>query len=588
MLAHAILDREPAVPTNLVQALREAAAGRRGVTLVSSNDDESWRPWAGIYRNALRRAVALRAAGVREGDVVILVLNTSFELIEAYFGILIAGAIPAPAYRPPAMAKIEAYHELLTHIATRTGARHLVTDANVASVVAPLDGRVFDVLDITAVDADATHFSYTDPEPEMAGLIQCTSGSTSHPKPVVLRHANLIANVMGVRARCQMTEDDVFASWLPLFHDMGLIGVLFNSVVGGCDLVLMAPVAFLMDPGAWWRAIDRHRASFTAAPNFAFAHTVRRMDAEEIATLDLSCVRGIICGAEPIQPKTIAQLYEALAPAKLDPGSFCASYGLAESCVAVTVTEPGLGLTHEKLDRRALSAVGGAAMASDDPDAYACARLGRPIPGTVVRVRDTAGNALSEGHIGEVFVSGASVMAGYLNDPVATNDALVNGELKTGDLGFLVDGELFIVGRIKHMLIVRGQNYYAEDIESVIEAIPGAGLTAAFGVFDERRGGDALHIAVETRITDPAERDMFGLRIAEAVAEAIGIAPAEVHLVSTGTLPKTSSGKKQRLKAKQLIVGRVDVAPEYDDVDESGVYQLRGDKITPVPLRKAS
>jgi acyl-CoA synthetase (AMP-forming)/AMP-acid ligase II len=542
---------------DLVTALQRAAASDRGIVLVHSNDTEERRTYEALLVSAHRRAAALIDRGLQQGDRVVIVLNTSFEFVETYFGVLLAGGVPVPAYPPVAMARLSSYVELLGHIIEATSAPFLVTDAQIGGVIGTVRRTpgLRALLDVARLDAEPTgHVHY--PSPDDMGLIQCTSGSTSAPKPVVLLHRNLLANIEGFNARWGMSHRDVMVTWLPLYHDLGLIGTLFGSIVACAELVMLSPSVFLLDAGAWWRAVDRHRGTITGAPNFAFGLSARRMGDEEIAALDLSSVKAVVSGAEPIQAATIAAFYERFAPARLSATTFCSAYGLAESCVGVTGVSPGTGVTEDRVCPVALHDAGHPrAIPSLAEDAISVVSVGAPFAGSGLVIRDADGNALPERSIGEVWVSGASIMAGYLGNAKATAEVLQGGELRTGDLGYVSGGELFVVGRKKHMLIVRGRNYYAEAIETVIESVEGVrkGNAVAYGVYCRRSGSDKLHVAVETRLRNDAARALLEDAIKEAVSDEVGIVPSRVLLLAPNTLPKTSSGKKQRLRAKELV-----------------------------------
>lgn len=570
-------------PDNLCAALRRAALTDRGITLVTADDADETRSYARILEGAERRARALLASGVRRGDSVVLVLDTSFELVETFFAIQLAGATPVPAYPPVAMARLDGYLDLLGHVIDVTRARFVVTDARIARVLGTLRRRATmrDILDVADLDEETAHGwpieELSEPDPNDPGFVQCTSGSTSAPKPVLLLQRNLVANLRGFLARFTESDgSDVLVSWLPLYHDLGLIGMLLGAVYGTHRLVLMSPSTFLLDPGAWWRAASRHRATVTAAPCFAFGLSTRRIDDADVASLDLSRIRTIVSGAEPIQPAIIDAFFAKLAPAGLGRESFCAAYGLAESCVGVTGAEPGEGLRIETVDRAGLQAPEAPrALPSSGADAVQCVALGRPFTGTTIVIRGADGEELPERRVGEVCVRGGSVMAGYLGHPDATADALRGGELRTGDLGYLAGGELFLVGRAKHMLIVRGRNYYAEAIEAVAEAVDGVrkGNAIAFGVYDDRRGHDQLYVVVESRAHDDAERAALELAVHTAVSEEIGLAPHRVIVTGPNTLPKTSSGKRQRNRCRELVLAG-ELPKQRRRRTPSGVFSL--------------
>jgi acyl-CoA synthetase (AMP-forming)/AMP-acid ligase II len=541
-------------PPTLVHAILATAETEAGITLVGENDHEVHRPWHDLLLAARRRAAGLRKLGIERGEPVVIVLDTSFEFVETFVACQLIGAVPTPAYPPTAMARLSGYITLLTGIAKTTRARVLVTDARIRGAIAAVrkPAGLRHLVDVATLDGEPEPIEL--PSPDDLGLIQCTSGSTSAPKPVALSHKNLMSNVGGMMSRYSATRDDAFISWLPLYHDMGLIGQLMTTAVTGAHLVTMSPATFLLDPAAWWRAAHRHRGTVTAAPCFAYGLSARRCTNAELAGLDLSSFRVILSGAEPIIPTTIRTFFQRFEMTGIPSDAFMAAYGLAESCVGVACEQPGTGLVTDFIDPDALNAAEPRAIPAQGHVAIEVVCLGRAFPGAGVVVRDANGQLLPDRTVGEIYVTGPSVMTGYLHHPEATAETIRNGELKTGDLGYMVDGRMFLVGRKKHMLIVRGRNYYAEAIEAIVERVPGVrkGNAVAFGVFDERRGTDQLWIACETREKDKAKLETA---IAELVSEEIGLMPARICLLKPNQLPKTSSGKKQRLECRAMLTG---------------------------------
>ncbi len=540
-------------PNNLCAALRRAARSDQGIVIAATDGREERRTYGEIYEGARRRAEALRRRGLERGDAVIVVLDTSFELVEMLFGVMLAGGAVAPAYPPVAMARLDDYRRLLDHVTRATNARFVVTDTTICAAIGGTFGErgLRDVATLTA-EPGADH----DPSPEDIGLIQCTSGSTSLPKPAVLLHRNLMANCRALAERTQVGPSDRAVTWLPLYHDFGLIGALFQALFGPAEHVLMSPARFIQDPAAWWQTVSNHRATITTAPSFAVGLSTRRVDEDTLARLDLSALRLVVSGGEPIQPDVIRAFYDRFARTGLDPASFCSAYGLAECCVGVSLGHPGDGLRVQRIRRDALQDAAHPRAVEADDDGLEVVSVGAPLTGNVVTVRDREGVELETRSIGEITLRSPSVMAGYLGDPAATHEVIREGELRTGDLGYFdEEGELYVIGRSKHVLIVRGRNFYAEDIESTVESLPGVrkGNAYALTTYDERRGADALTVAVETRLCDAEERRALERGIAEAVLRRVGVAVQRVVLAAPHSLPKTSSGKKQRAQCRALV-----------------------------------
>jgi acyl-CoA synthetase (AMP-forming)/AMP-acid ligase II len=385
-------------------------------------------------------------------------------------------------------------------------------------------------------------------------FIQYTSGSTGNPKGVMLKHRAICSNIHAIGQALQINRNDVVVSWLPLYHDMGLIGALLFAVYWRIPLTLMSPTAFLMDPVRWLRALSDYRGTLSPAPNFGYARCVKRVHESEMEGIDLSSWRMALNGAEPVSLRILQEFSNKFAPCGFDERAFLPVYGLAEASLAVSFPPPGAPVHHEVVDRASLAE--GAAVPSEGKGSIALVSVGTAIPGHEVIVTDDRGEELGERQVGHIVVRGPSLMAGYFKDPTITHSVLHSDMLWTGDLGYYADGHLFITGRVKDLIIVRGKNFYAEDVEVVAESVEGirTGCCVAFGIYDEDKASDLLAIVGETKATDEAER----VRIAEAVAalvqEECGLTVDEVALVDPGTIPKTSSGKRQRNLCRELYI----------------------------------
>jgi fatty-acyl-CoA synthase len=366
----------------------------------------------------------------------------------------------------------------------------------------------------------------------------------------MLPHRCVAANLDAIVATAELEPGhDVGMSWLPLYHDMGLIGLLAAPMTTGTDLALAAPQDFLAAPARWMEWMSAFRGTATAGPNFAYALAARAL--RRLEGLDLSAWRVAINGAEPIDPKSVAAFVEAGAPHGLAPGTTLAAFGMAEATLAVTFASPGKGLEVDIVDSRVLEGDRYAAPAgADQPGARALARLGRPLSNLSLRICDTTtGVRMQEREVGEIEIRGASITPGYYGRPGATADAFHEGWLRTGDLGYLTGGELVVCGRIKDMIILGGRNVYPQDVERAVAEVSGvrAGNVIAFGTHN-RKGRESLVVVAETR--DEADATVSD-EIAARVRATVGIPPSDVVLVRSGTLPKTSSGKLQRTLCRE-------------------------------------
>jgi fatty-acyl-CoA synthase len=342
----------------------------------------------------------------------------------------------------------------------------------------------------------------------------------------------------------------VGVSWLPLFHDMGLIGFILAPLVSNRRAVILSTTAFARDPRIWLRTLHKYRGSVTYAPNFAYALAVKRLREQDLEELDLSCVRVAGCGAEPVHAPTLRSFAERLAPVGFNPAALLPSYGLAESTLAVTLHRLGAPLRTDKIDADALK--WGRAVPADEQteqvsEVVSC---GVCFPDHHVAVVDEDGEVLAERRVGEILVKGPSIARGYFNAPEATEATWKGGWLHTGDRGYVADGELFVCGRIKDLIIIRGANFYPHDIESAVRELPGIrhGNVAAFGVMDG--GQERLTVIAETNGRHDASLSKL---LAERIREAVGLEVHRLEFVPSGTLPKTSSGKLQRHKLKELF-----------------------------------
>ncbi|MBI5441890.1 MAG: fatty acyl-AMP ligase [Deltaproteobacteria bacterium] len=507
--------------------------------------------FGGLAEGAQAWAARLREAGVEAGDRVLLVLPTERAFYEAFWGILLSGAVPVPAYPPVRLGRLDEYLETARALAGNCGARALATNELLRPLLRPLEevqgGRLPLLVPRGAPAARP-------PSPALSGddlaLLQYTSGSTGRQKGVALTHANLLANLRAIGAGVRLSPEDVAVSWLPLYHDMGLIGLMLGTVYWGVPLVALSPVDFLRKPARWLRLLSDHRGTVTAGPNFAYSLLARKARDADLTGLDLSSCRVALCGAEPIYPSTIEAFTRRFAPFGFRPEAFFPAYGLAEATLAVSFSELD-ALPHvERLEAETLEARGRAVRVPGEQGGRALVSVGRPLPTVEVGIENGEG-LLGEGLLGEVVVRGPSVMAGYFGDAEATAQTLRGGWLHTGDLGFLLDGRLFIAGRKKDLVIKAGRNYFAEDLEAAAASVPGVrpGGIAVFAAEDSARGTEEVVLVAE--VAQAGDEATLAEELRRAVGERTGCRPDRVVLVGPRTLPKTSSGKVQRFKARQ-------------------------------------
>lgn len=539
----------------LTEALARAGESAAGLVFVDTREEDTRLSWADVYARSLRVAGGLAARGVRAGDRVALVLPTSPAFVTSFFGTLLAGAVPVPLYPPVRLARLDEYHQRTAALLGAAGARLVVTDGRLRALLGVAVEAARPALGcVRASDLEGAPLA-REAGPEALALVQFSSGTTVEPKPVALSHRNLLANVAAIGTLFDPAQGPpVGVSWLPLYHDMGLVGCLLVACAHPVSLALLPPELFLARPAAWLRAIARHRAVISPAPNFAYGLCVKRVRDEELAGVDLSCWAFALNGAEPVSPAVLRRFADRFAPWGFRPEALTPVYGLAEASLAVTFSDAKSLFRTRGVDAGALAREGRV-----QDGAREVASVGRPVAGVEVRIRDAQGRALPDGEVGRIEVRGDAVMQGYLGLPEATAAVLKDGWLDTGDLGFVSDGELYVCGRAKELVVLRGANHAPREFEEALDGVDGVrpGCVVAFGFTPDGGEGEELGLLVET------EGDTGGLeeRVRGRVAEATGIRPHTVALLAPGTLPRTSSGKLRRAEAARLFLSGELAAP---------------------------
>jgi len=413
------------------------------------------------------RAVAggLIARDIVPGDRVALMLPTGVDFFAAFFGILYAGGVPVPIYPPMQLSQIEDYLRRQAGILRNAGVRLLVTVPEGLRLGALLRGLVpsigsFESTGSLSTAAAAITLPNFD-DPAAIALIQYTSGSTGDPKGVMLSHANLLANIRAIGKAIDATSADVLLSWLPLYHDMGLIGAWLGSLYFGAPCYLMSPLGFLARPQSWLWASHRFHATISAAPNFAFELCLKQIDDADLAGLDLSSLRFVANGAEPVSIHTLRRFIERFGRYGFQPGAMAPVYGLAECAVALALPPPGRAPVIDRVEREALSRRGMAEAASpDDANAIEVVACGQPVPDHEVRIVDDLGREVEERREGLLEFRGPSATSGYFRNEAKTRELFRDGWLDSGDRAYMANGDVFITGRIKDIIIRAGQHIY--------------------------------------------------------------------------------------------------------------------------------
>jgi fatty-acyl-CoA synthase len=558
------MSRPEHVAPTLVEAIRRLSHDTaRGFVFVRPDATERFCSFAEIHAEASRRGAHIKARGMAKGDRIALVIPDGDEFVLSFLGAIYAGVVPVPMYPQLSFKNVDSYHETVAHITRASGATQLLTTKSTLPFVEPVRAKVDGLRGIFTVDelaAPAPGPLDVNVTPEDLAFLQFTSGSTSRPKGVMVTHANLAANseAFMIHGLGKDSSFDKGVSWLPLFHDMGLIGFVIGPLFTDIPVVFLPTASFVRAPRIWLDTIHRHRGTITYAPNFAYALVSKRLKEKDVQGLDLSCMRITGCGAEPIQAKTLLDFAQKLAPAGFKPSSYLPSYGMAEATLAITFVKHGSGVHTDRIDSRAIQD-GKAKTVAEGAGSQELVACGGAFPGHEVAIVDEHGKRLGERQVGQIVTWGPSITSGYYQEPELTAaswkalDASTGAPLwlHTGDLGYVAEGEVYICGRIKDIIIIRGRNFYPQDIEWVVSELPGVrrGNVVAFGV--DVDGEEQLVVCAEAFQSDAA-----GLveAVQQAVASSVGLSVHKVEIVPQGGLPRTSSGKPQRRKAKQMFL----------------------------------
>ena len=512
-----------------------------------------------LAAKARRVAAGLIAQDILPGDRVALMLPTSLEFFVTFFGILYAGAVPVPIYPPMRLAQLEDHLRRQAGILRNAGARILVTMPEGQQLAGLLRAQVSSLTSVESVaslTSDAIDVALPPaPDERATALIQYTSGSTGDPKGVVLSHANLLANVRAMGQAMDASSADIFVSWLPLYHDMGLIGAWLGCLHFAAPLYVMSPLSFLVRPESWLWAICRFRATLSAAPNFGFELCINKIDEAYLKGLDLGSLRMVANGAEPVSVKTLRRFVEKFEPFGFRREAMAPVYGLAENSVGLAFPPPGRPPVIDCIDRNSLMSRGVAEPAKPgDPNPLELVASGQPLPGHEIRIVDEAGHEVGERREGRLEFRGPSATIGYFNNEAKTRELIREGWLDSGDRAYMAGGDVFITGRIKDIIIRAGRHLYPQEIEEAIGFIPGMrkGCVAVFGAADARSGTERVVVVAETSETDAAIRAALESQAQEVTTDISGTPADEIVLAPPRSVPKTSSGKIRRSAAKEL------------------------------------
>ena len=561
LLPHGAVIPPPDSAATLAEVLEWHAArtpDRTHVLLCGEGGQTTAITYADLLAGARRIASGLVSRGLQPQQAVALMLPTGRDYLACFFGVLLAGGIPVPIYPPARLAQIEDHLKRHARILDNAQAVFIVTVPQAKTVAALLCARAPSLVEIVTpeeIDAEPVSLCFR-AAPDDIAFLQYTSGSTGDPKGVVLTHANLLANLRAMGRAVRVNSEDVFVSWLPLYHDMGLIGAWFGSLYFAMPLVLMSPLAFLSRPARWLQAVSRHRGTITAAPNFAYELCAKKLDAADLEGVDLSSLRLALNGAEPVSPATLEAFIERCVPYGLQPEAITPVYGLAECSVGLAFPPLQRGPRIDLIRRDAFVRESHALPAAEgEADAMQVPACGRALAGHEIRIVDAGGDELPDRQVGQLQFRGPSATRGYYRNPEGTQRLFRDGWLDSGDYAYMVEGEVYLTGRVKDLIIRGGRNLYPYELEEAVGGIPGIrkGCVAVFASKDPANATERLVVMAETREQGEAAREALRQKINEAALDAIGMPADEIVLAPPYSVLKTSSGKIRRAASREAF-----------------------------------
>ena len=519
-------------------------------------------PYRDLWRMARQMAATLQARGIGKGDRVVITLPTSPEFAQIYWGLQLCGAVPCVLPAPSAGREQSQSVQRILAVARQIAASAIIGAADDLAALAGQEPGcpVWDMAQWPLAEADAWQpvaQSATD-----LAVIQATSGSTSSPKCVAVSQFSMAANLEQIGHRLRIDETDVKVGWLPLYHDMGLVGCFFLALYWSIPGIFLTPFQFLRDPRSWLQAISTYKGTLSPAPNFAYALTYKRVSDDNLVGLNLASWKAAICGGEQINTPDMKGFIRRFQAVGFSPNALVPAYGMAEAALCITMYSPGEPLHYETVDQRALAERALAIPVNADgtqPVTTLC-DCGAPVAGTHLCIRNDAGAALADGQVGRIWVAGPSLLQEYLNQPAETAALLRDGWLDTGDLGYLRNGRLFVVGRAKEVIIIRGHNYSPIDFERAAEEVAGvaAGRVVAVGIPTPAEGTEQLVLICEQprEIATPDKLAAWQRTIQSHVGKRTGLFPAQVVAVPRNSIPRTTSGKLQRGLVRKMVMAR--------------------------------
>lgn len=529
-------------PSSTITSALERGVQAGACLTILGPDDEKTISQADLNERAAHWAAALAEKGVQRGDRVCLWATTSFDFVCGCLAAWYAGAVAVPLPLPARWTSRTAREELAAALIGKVRPRAVLIGNDAPAVEVPVPKIAFETLETT--NTYRAEVTSVDP-----AVIQFTSGSTRGPKGAVLSHGAITSHLAALERATKIDVGHVSVSWLPLYHDLGLFHYMVRAFVEGYDAVLFPTQMFVSDPERWLVELSRWRATLTSAPSFAYALASRALEATD-QTFDLSHLARAGNGGEFVSAPTFLRFIELATPHGFSPGAVSCGYGLAEATCAATLHPLNQPLEVDRVDRDQLVGGYAAPSNSDGPRTATFTSMGPPLDNVKIEVRGHEG-PLEDRNVGEIAISTPAMMSGYFDDPESSSEALREGWLLTGDLGYLVEGRLFVTGRIKDLIVSRGRNYSAEDLEPVVHRVKGVRKGGIAAISSTSDGGEGVALLVE--VATDGDRDQIRTAVTKALTSATGLIPTQVLLLEPRSLPKTSSGKLRRAEARRLF-----------------------------------
>jgi acyl-CoA synthetase (AMP-forming)/AMP-acid ligase II len=566
----------------MVEALLDLeTCTRHGARFIRRSGDATFYQYSDVLSRAKAVAGRLQSRGLRPGDRVPIILPTCIEFLDTFLGVQLAGGIPAALYPPLRLGKLDEYFVRTRRMLQKVDARLLITDRQIRQLLGPAVEKVPTLQDV--LDADdigpAGRWTPVDVDPNSPAFLQFSSGTTLEPKAVMVSHVNLLSNLEMIdsffQSLSEAEAEQGGVCWLPLYHDMGLIGHMFIGLYHPGTVTYVGPELFIAKPKIWLQTLSRYKAVISAAPDFAYGLCLSKIKDEDMEGVDLSNWRIAFNGAEPIDVDTMRRFSERFSRWGFKPQTMTPVYGLAEAGLAVSFSNPSIRPIVTEFDRDQLSERGEAVAGPG----RRLPAVGRAVPGMEIRIRDEHGRDLEEQRVGRIVARGTSITRGYFNDPELSARLIQDGWLDTGDLGFFYRGDLYIAGRAKDLIIIRGRNYAPQEIEQLLGDVRGLRTGCWVAVSLEVDGhGEQLIILAEREAGVTRSDDELKTDIEARIISGLALVPYDTRLLAPGTLPRTSSGKLRRSEALRLYESGELHPPEHVDtlmvVKEIGMSRL--------------